>query len=230
MKIKLIVTLNKELMSLSFINQQEITVGRDVSNTIAPLTADGLSRRHARLFVENGKWFVEDCGSTNGTYKMGTKLEGREELKVHDLLQFGKLEISVESILSGDEPITEPAPAPTARTEKTLELPRPVPPISPIGIKKPETPAPAVAELEPVAELTPVEEVKELPKAAPAAAPALTPVAKPGLKPGLKLPPHKTLGSGIKLPPKKPMLGAGLKLPPRPILKVPPKKPAAPAS
>lgn len=241
MKIKLIVTLNKELISLSFVNPGEITIGRDAMNTIAPLTADGLSRRHARLFVEGDKVFVEDCGSTNGSYKMGEKIEGRQELKVHDLLQFGKLEISVEGIEVGSALSVESEASMTARTAKTLVLPRPIPPIKPIGIspvapkeepKEEKSAALEPVEMEPVAELSPVEEVKAVPEEAkaPAAPSPLSPVEKPTLKPGLKLPPHKPMiGAGVKLPPKKPVLGAGLKLPPRPTLKVPLKKPIAPA-
>jgi hypothetical protein len=31
----------------------------------------GVSRRHAQLIIDNGRWYVEDLGSTNGTYAAG---------------------------------------------------------------------------------------------------------------------------------------------------------------
>jgi len=233
MKIRLIVSLNKELMGLSFVEQKEITIGRDTANVLAPLTAEGLSRRHARLFHEDGKWFVEDLGSTNGSYKMGAKIEGREELNVRDVLQFGKLEVCIESL--GESAPSAAAPATTVRTAKTLSMPRPASPINPVVDKKappaaPNPAAPGSVKMEPVADLTPVEEVKDIPAAektggskdtaAAETTPAshsplspISPVRKPVLKPGLKLPPRK------------PVSGAGLKLPPRPVLKPVLKKP-----
>ncbi len=44
-----------------------ILVGRAPSCTLV-LDDDYSSSRHARLYPENGQWFVEDLGSTNGTF------------------------------------------------------------------------------------------------------------------------------------------------------------------
>ena len=55
----------------------EILVGRlDAAHGVFPeldLTSDsglehGISRRHARLYTREGKWYIEDLDSTNGTY------------------------------------------------------------------------------------------------------------------------------------------------------------------
>ena len=50
-----------------------ITVGRSQE---CPLVVedDFASSRHARLFAQDGTWFVEDLGSTNGTYIDRTKV------------------------------------------------------------------------------------------------------------------------------------------------------------
>jgi hypothetical protein len=45
----------------------QITIGRADDATLV-LTDDYASTRHARLFPQDGQWFVEDLGSTNGTY------------------------------------------------------------------------------------------------------------------------------------------------------------------
>ena len=44
-----------------------LTIGRAEDSTIA-LSDDYVSTRHARLVPEEGRWLVEDLGSTNGTY------------------------------------------------------------------------------------------------------------------------------------------------------------------
>ncbi|HEY0217452.1 MAG TPA: FHA domain-containing protein [Cellulomonas sp.] len=44
-----------------------VLIGRAPSCTLV-LDDDYSSSRHARLFAEGGQWFVEDLGSTNGTF------------------------------------------------------------------------------------------------------------------------------------------------------------------
>ena len=46
---------------------EPITIGRADDSTVV-LTDDYVSTRHARLVPAEGKWLVEDLGSTNGTY------------------------------------------------------------------------------------------------------------------------------------------------------------------
>ena len=44
-----------------------ITIGRDPDSTLV-LTDDYASNHHARLYPSEGRWVVEDLGSTNGTW------------------------------------------------------------------------------------------------------------------------------------------------------------------
>lgn len=46
---------------------EPVTLGRGSDVTLA-LTDDYVSTAHARLFLHEGRWYVEDLGSTNGTY------------------------------------------------------------------------------------------------------------------------------------------------------------------
>ena len=227
MKITLIANNNGSLLKLCFTSEKVIGIGRDIGNTIAPLSAEGVSRNHAKIFEKDGKWFLEDLGSMNGTYRLGQKVEGSVELAARDMLQFGKFIVSVDEIECDTASAPEAAPAaavpPVADAIKPVEAPAAAPAVEP---------APAPAPAAPV-----VETESAAPVAAPAAATAPTTALRrpqlPSMKPGLKLPPKPGLGAGLKLPPK-PGLGAGLKLPPKPGLgaglKLPPKAPDAPAA
>lgn len=220
MKITLIANNNGSLLKLCFTSEKVIGIGRDIGNTIAPLSAEGVSRNHAKIFEKDGKWYLEDLGSMNGTYRLGQKVEGTVELAVRDMLQFGKFIVSVDEI-EGDKAVA-PEAAPAAAVPPVADA------IKPAAAPAVESaPAPAAA---PAAEPAP---------AAVVAAAATTPTTAlrrpqlPSMKSGLKLPPKPGLGAGLKLPPK-PGLSAGLKLPPKPGLgaglKLPPKAPAAPAA
>ncbi|MBK1734778.1 hypothetical protein CKO15_05635 [Halorhodospira abdelmalekii] len=67
------------------------TVGRDASNAIV-LKESGVSGFHAELHSENGRFFVVDLGSTNGTEINGEKISGRREIKAWDRLKFDSVE------------------------------------------------------------------------------------------------------------------------------------------
>jgi sigma-B regulation protein RsbU (phosphoserine phosphatase) len=64
-----------------------------------------VSRQHARLVRHGEDWFVEDMGSSNGTYLNGTRISGPTPLTEHDSLQIGPyvLELALER-----GPLTEP--------------------------------------------------------------------------------------------------------------------------
>lgn len=49
------------------LGEAPVTIGRANDSTLV-LTDDYASTRHARLFPRDGEWFVEDLGSTNGTF------------------------------------------------------------------------------------------------------------------------------------------------------------------
>jgi FHA domain len=49
-----------------------------------------VSSSHARLFPRNGSWFVEDLGSTNGTYLNQQRVQSSSEVHPGDTLKVGK--------------------------------------------------------------------------------------------------------------------------------------------
>jgi pSer/pThr/pTyr-binding forkhead associated (FHA) protein len=49
-----------------------------------------VSSFHARIFDRDGQWFVEDLGSTNGTYLNQRRLTAPSELRAGDKVKLGK--------------------------------------------------------------------------------------------------------------------------------------------
>lgn len=68
------------------------TVGRLPSCEIT-LDDPSVSRRHARISNTNGRWTVEDLGSTNGL-RVNSQAVGRAELRNGDRLVFGSVELT----------------------------------------------------------------------------------------------------------------------------------------
>lgn len=65
-------------------------IGRKNANLI--LNDETVSRQHARIYSENGKYIIEDLGSTNGTFINGNRIN-RSELKINDILRIGSIEL-----------------------------------------------------------------------------------------------------------------------------------------
>lgn len=66
-----------------------VLIGRANDSTLV-LTDDYASTRHARISLQNGVWFVEDLGSTNGTYFGQRKLEGPLPMEIGVPIRIGK--------------------------------------------------------------------------------------------------------------------------------------------
>jgi pSer/pThr/pTyr-binding forkhead associated (FHA) protein len=69
---------------------REVTVGRGGGCALVLTDDTYVSQLHARLFQQNGEGYVEDLGSTNGTYVNGKQITGVTRLKRGDHVQFGQ--------------------------------------------------------------------------------------------------------------------------------------------
>lgn len=82
------------------------TVGRE--NTDVLLSHNTVSRNHAIITVENGAAWVEDQGSTNGTFVDGSKISGTEKVEMADgcEVMFGSLALkySAPEVVEVQEP------------------------------------------------------------------------------------------------------------------------------
>jgi pSer/pThr/pTyr-binding forkhead associated (FHA) protein len=68
----------------------ELSIGRDGTCSLV-LESKKVSRSHARVFEENGIWFVEDRGSSNGTYVNEREIPPRMAVRLRhgDQIQVG---------------------------------------------------------------------------------------------------------------------------------------------
>ena len=72
---QLVVTAGQLAGTRITLGESQITIGRAEDSTLV-ITDDYASARHARLVPRAGQWFVEDLGSTNGTYLDRAKVTG----------------------------------------------------------------------------------------------------------------------------------------------------------
>lgn len=71
------------------------TLGRDVNNAIV-VDDSFASAQHAILTFRGRTWYVEDLGSTNGTFVNGAPVEGVSPLGYGDELQLGQVRLRLE--------------------------------------------------------------------------------------------------------------------------------------
>lgn len=65
-------------------------LGREQSNDIVLTDDEQVSGRHLRVFVSEGSYYLEDIGSTNGTFLNGERISNAVLLKSGDLIKVGK--------------------------------------------------------------------------------------------------------------------------------------------
>lgn len=71
-----------------------ITLGRKENNTVV-LNDRFVSSYHAKIYLKNREYYLEDLQSTNGTYVNENKIEGNIRLNVNDIIGFGSTAFKV---------------------------------------------------------------------------------------------------------------------------------------
>jgi len=117
------------------LEQEETLVGRDLANDI-PISDAEVSRRHARFILQDDTVFIEDLGSTNGTFLNGERISTPKQLRAGDVITLGESIVMVFEKATYDpdatvvsphieqpdfeEPMPEPEPYYAAEQEPDL--------------------------------------------------------------------------------------------------------------
>src|SRR5438270_8501450 len=96
-----------------FLEDRPLTFGRQLGVDLV-LDAVEVSRSHARITPDGSRFFLEDLGSSNGTYLNGARLEGKAELHEQDEIKIGPFLLRFAPAPTGDAVIRASMPAHTS--------------------------------------------------------------------------------------------------------------------
>jgi serine phosphatase RsbU (regulator of sigma subunit) len=85
-------------------------LGRNADCTI-PLTGKQVSRQHVRLHLEADRYFLQDLGSSNGTYVNGKRILAHQSIPIgeDDTFQVGPYLFAIRPAPSAAPPVSEPS-------------------------------------------------------------------------------------------------------------------------
>src|SRR5512139_1688414 len=122
----------------------QLTIGRDSTNEIVINDAE-VSRRHARLTFQGGKYVLEDLGSTNGTFVNGQRLSGPRVLKAGEVVSFGEQIVLVFEVVNADAGATMVSPRAAAVPVSPRPVAVPPPPPAQYAGSVPASPMPVAS-------------------------------------------------------------------------------------
>ncbi len=94
----------------------QFLIGRDPQCQLRPASPI-ISKRHCAVLIKNGKVFVRDFGSTNGTFVNDEPVKGERQIQNDDTLKVGPLTFRVA--LETGTPVNKPTPPPPKPSEPT---------------------------------------------------------------------------------------------------------------
>jgi predicted component of type VI protein secretion system len=124
----------------------QIVIGRDSANGGVVINDSEISRKHARLTFQGGKYVLDDLGSTNGTFVNGQRLAGPVVLRSGDVVSLGEQIVLMFEVLSADAGATviaarKSAPAPVMSSPVMPAQAQVAAPPPPSNYSTPMTPA-----------------------------------------------------------------------------------------
>lgn len=78
--------------------EPQTTIGRGPTNTIQ-INETFVSAEHTRMWVRKGTWYVQDAGSTNGTYLNNQPARSALQARSGDIIQVGFLRFKLSNPL-----------------------------------------------------------------------------------------------------------------------------------
>jgi FHA domain-containing protein len=123
----------------------ELVIGRSADG-FGTLKGDPeISRRHAQISrTDEGRLYISDLGSTNGTFVNGNKIEGSAWLSPGDVVKVGQSTLKVGGGVA-DAGATRIAASPTSAPTRAGQSPAPIDGPSPSGGPPPVVPVPTPA-------------------------------------------------------------------------------------
>lgn len=88
-------------MIVSFVPDQPIYIGRSKQCALR-LDSPDISARHARMGYESGEFWIEDLGSTNGTFVNQQQISGRVNVAPGASIVLGR-EVTIVGVTAGDQ-------------------------------------------------------------------------------------------------------------------------------
>jgi pSer/pThr/pTyr-binding forkhead associated (FHA) protein len=79
------------LRGFTFTAEQAFTVGRGTDNDMCLDDDEFASTHHARFVASDGRTYVEDLSSTNGTFVNNHRIDQIVNLKIGDRVQIGSV-------------------------------------------------------------------------------------------------------------------------------------------
>jgi pSer/pThr/pTyr-binding forkhead associated (FHA) protein len=98
----------------------QFVIGRDPQCHLRPASAV-ISKRHCALLVRDGKIFLRDFDSTNGTFINDQPVKGEVEVNHDDRLKVGPLLFGIRVEAGATPPVNRPTPAPAAKMPAAAE-------------------------------------------------------------------------------------------------------------
>lgn len=115
MGFQLVIAEGKEAGREFEFDQASVVIGRTAECDVI-LYEPGVSRRHARIFLEGAAFMVEDLGSSNGTRVNGEPIAARQALKDGDSISMGPVVFNFKPVELGAEAPTDEQPQGGAHT------------------------------------------------------------------------------------------------------------------
>jgi len=118
-----------------YLEKTEVTLGRDLANDI-PVPDQEISRRHARFLTRTDGVFIEDLGSTNGTFLNGVRISSPQRLNNGDLITMAEStvmsfewpdQVKTPTYSAYPQAESTPEPAPQAPQQAYQPAQKPVP-------------------------------------------------------------------------------------------------------
>jgi len=91
MKLSLVVAQGVHSGKVIPVTAADFVIGRDPQCQLRP-ASPAISKQHCALSIRDGKVYVRDCGSTNGTFINDEQVAAEREVKADDRLRVGPLE------------------------------------------------------------------------------------------------------------------------------------------